>query len=90
MKPKEVDIKLKLKLERYEELCRYFLTTTATIKGRSEPLQLRIMLDDRVIKDGFNGDKEKAISVMQKEAILSITKQILEELKKKDPTFILA
>lgn len=90
MKPKEVDIKLKLKLERYEKLCRYFLTTTATIKGRSEPLQLRIMLDDRVIKDGFNGDKEKAISVMQKEAILSITKQILEELKKKDPTFILA
>jgi hypothetical protein len=86
---REVEVRLKFRVDRDEDLAKYFVTVTANVVGRPhDTLQEHMELSDDVIENGFSGKKDVALDLFKKEAINDIIWKLLAELKRKDPTYL--
>ncbi len=90
MKPNEIEVRLKFKVERDDQQCKYFLTVTAQVMGRlHSSLLSKIEIDDMTIANGFAGNKDEAIKMMQHNIINRILNQIMDS-QRENRTFILS
>jgi len=90
MKPNEVEVKLSFKVERDNVQSKYFLTVTAQVMGHlHSSLVSKVEVDDKTIMDGFAGNKDEALKVLQHNVIGKILNQILDA-KRENKTFILS
>lgn len=90
-KNSQVDVELSFKTERDDQQCKYFITVTALTRfnGLLHSLVVKLDVDDKTITDGFAGNKDEALKVVQHNAVSKIVNQILDEARKRE-IFILS